>query len=81
MDSYPPDKKALREGWIVGCLTIRWITSILTGKNRIFLKFPTSTSAAARYLSEEVGQAGRKASWVPVPNCARDFIDSMAVVE
>ena len=30
---------------------------------------------------EEVGQAGRKASWVPVPNCARDFIDSMAVVE
>ena len=31
--------------------------------------------------SVEVGQAGRKASWVPVPNCARDFIDSMAVVE
>ena len=31
--------------------------------------------------SEEVGQAGRKASWVPVPNCARDFIDSLAVVE
>ena len=30
---------------------------------------------------EEVGQAGRKASWVPVPNCARDFIDSLAVVE
>ena len=50
MDSYPPDKKALREAWIVGCLTIRWITSILTGKNRIFLKFPTSTSTVARYL-------------------------------
>ena len=33
------------------------------------------------YKTEEVGQAGRKASWVPVPNCARDFIDSMAVVE
>ena len=32
-------------------------------------------------IPEEVGQAGRKASWVPVPNCARDFIDSMAVVE
>ena len=32
-------------------------------------------------VSEEVGQAGCKASWVPVPNCARDFIDSMAVVE
>ena len=31
--------------------------------------------------AEEVGQAGRKASWVPVPNCARDFIDSLAVVE
>ena len=31
--------------------------------------------------SEEVGQAGRKASWVPVPNCARDFIESKAVVE
>ena len=30
---------------------------------------------------EEVGQAGRKASWVPVPNCARDFFDSLAVVE
>ena len=28
--------------------------------------------------TEEVGQAGRKASWVPVPDCARD---SMAVVE
>ena len=32
-------------------------------------------------ISEEVGQAGCKAPWVPVPNCARDFIDSMAVVE
>ena len=31
--------------------------------------------------TEEVGQAGRKASWVPVPNCACDFIDSLAVVE
>ena len=29
--------------------------------------------------SEEVGQAGRIASWVPMPNCARDFIDSMTV--
>ena len=50
MDSYPLDKKALREAWIVGWLIIRWITSILTGKNRIFLKFPTSTSTVARYL-------------------------------
>ena len=33
------------------------------------------------YNPEEVGQAGRKASWVPVPNCARGFIDSLAVVE
>ena len=32
-------------------------------------------------VTEEVGQAGRKASWVPVPNCARGFIDSLAVVE
>ena len=31
--------------------------------------------------AEEVGQAGRIASWVPMPNCARDFIDSMTVVE
>ena len=31
--------------------------------------------------TEEVGQAGRNASWVRVSNCARDFIDSMAVVE
>ena len=31
--------------------------------------------------TEEVGQGGRNASWVRVSNCARDFIDSMAVVE
>ena len=31
--------------------------------------------------TEEVGQAGRKASWVRVSNSARDFIHSMAVVE
>ena len=33
------------------------------------------------HAAKEVGQAGRKASWVPVPNCARDFTDSVAVVE
>ena len=33
------------------------------------------------FSPEEVGQADRKASWVPVPNCARDFIDCLAVVE
>ena len=32
-------------------------------------------------ITEEVGQAGRKASWVPVSNCARDFINAIAVVE
>ena len=35
----------------------------------------------SRSRSEEVGQAGRKASWVRVSNSARDFIGSMAVVE
>ena len=44
--------------------------------------FDTACEKLNEYFSpEEVGQADRKASWVPVPNCARDFIDSMAVVE
>ena len=43
-------------------------------QNRDYNRSPTS-------VAEEVGQAGRKASWVPVPNCARGFIDSLAVVE
>ena len=34
-----------------------------------------------RQGSGEVGQAGCKASWVQVPNCAHDFINAMAVVE
>ena len=44
-------------------------------------QWTVAENAALTQYTEEVGQAGRKASWVPVPNCARDFIDSMAVVE
>ena len=42
---------------------------------------PTYKFSKHESHTEEVGQAGRIASWVPMPNCARDFIDSMAVVE
>ena len=52
MDSYPPDKNALYEAchWVELWIAIRPITSFLSGKNRIFLKFPTSTSTVGRYL-------------------------------
>jgi hypothetical protein len=53
MDSYLPNKNALYEARIAGgYIAIRRITSILTGENRIFLKFLISTSAlaVARYL-------------------------------
>ena len=42
---------------------------------------PTYKFSKHESHTEEVGQAGRIASWVPMPNCAREFIDSMAVVE
>ena len=65
----------------------RWLTKshpsqIHRGLLAIYGQFSLqSDSLKLNLTAEEVGQAGRKASWVPVPNCARDFIDSMAVVE
>ena len=50
MDSYLPNKNELYEARIAGWIAIRRITLILTGENRIFLKFLISTSAVARYL-------------------------------
>jgi hypothetical protein len=47
MDSYLPNKNALYEARIAGWIAIRRITLILTGENRIFLKFLISTSAVA----------------------------------
>ena len=50
MDCYLPNKNVLYEARIAGWIAIRRITLILTGENRIFLKFLISTSAVARYL-------------------------------
>ena len=54
MDSYPEDKKVLHEAWIAEWITIHQINVILTGENRIFLKFLTSTSSVARHVKTSV---------------------------
>ena len=50
-------------------------------KLKVTLTVTVTVTVTLTARTEEVGQAGRKASWARVSNSARDFIHSMAVVE
>ena len=54
MDSYAENKNALNEAWIPEWIAIHRINVYLTGENRIFLKFLTSTSSVARHVKTSV---------------------------
>ena len=66
---------------LVNSKTFRETFSALLHAIRIYIVQCIVDADRKHPKPEEVGQAGRKASWVPVPNCARDCIDSKAVVE